>query len=179
VIFLDCKGLIHIYFGDGKGKTTAAVGLCVRCVGNGGKVLFYQFMKNGSSGEISILKKIDGVYVIDGYKKAKFVKDMTEEEKKDAEIYYTEQFESIINRVNKEEFDLLILDEAVNAINNNYISLERMIEFLDNKPFGLEIVLTGSKPDKKLFDIADYVSDILKIKHPFDRGIGSRKMIEK
>ena len=176
---MDCKGLIHIYFGDGKGKTTAAVGLCVRCAGGGGKVLFYQFMKDGSSGEIDVMKKIDGVDVIDGYRKSKFSKDMTDEEKREAKLYYTKRFEDIINRVNNEKFDLLILDEAINAINNNYISLDRMIEFLNNKPFGLEVVLTGRKPDRKLFGIADYVSDILKIRHPFDRGIGSRKMIEK
>ncbi len=176
---MNCKGLIHIYFGNGKGKTTAAVGLSVRCVGGGGKVLFYQFMKDGLSGEMNILKKIDGIEVIDGYEKAKFTKDMSDEEKKDAGIHYAREFENIISRANAEEFDLLILDESIDAINNNYISSERMIDFLNNKPFGLEVVLTGRKPDRRLFDIADYVSDILKIKHPFDMGIGSRKMIEK
>lgn len=176
---MDCKGLIHIYFGDGKGKTTAVTGLSVRCAGGGGKVLFCQFLKDGSSGEINVLKKIDGISVVDGYGKIKFVKYMTEDEKKSAEAFYKNQFDNIINMVNEKEFDLLILDEIIDAVNIGFVSFDKIIEFLENKPFGLEVALTGRKPDKRLFDIADYVSDILKIKHPFDKGISSRKMIEK
>lgn len=176
---MDCKGLVHIYSGDGKGKTTAAVGLCIRCIGGGGKVLFYQFMKKGLSGEVGILKKINGVNYIDGYEKAKFVKYMTDCEKKAAAKYYTEEFEKIIEKVSGGEYDMVILDEAVGALNNGYISFERMKEFIKNRPFGTEIVLTGRNPGKELIDIADYVSEIVKIKHPFDKGIRFRKMIEK
>ncbi len=176
---MNCKGLIHIYFGNGKGKTTAAIGLSVRCAGGGGKVLFCQFLKDGLSGEINALKKVDGIKIIDGYEKIKFIKYMTEEEKKAAEIFYKNQFNDIVNIVNKEEFDLLVLDEIIDALNIGFLDLDEVLRFLENRPIGLEVALTGRKPDSRLFDIADYVSDVLKIKHPFDKGIGSRKMIEK
>ena len=104
---------------------------------------------------------------------------MTEEEKKAAEIFYKNQFNDIVNIVNKEEFDLLVLDEIIDALNIGFLDLDEVLRFLENRPIGLEVALTGRKPDSKLFDIADYVSDVLKIKHPFDKGIGSRKMIEK
>ena len=176
---MENKGLVHIYFGDGKGKTTAAIGLCIRCIGANGKVLFYQFLKDGTSSEINILKNLDGIKVIDGYKKIKFDKFMTEEEKNAAKDYYIEDFKKITELVLKENFDLLVLDEVIHAINKGYIDIQTVIDFIKNKPYGLEVILTGKNPDRKLIDLADYVSDILKIKHPFDKGIGSRIMIEK
>ena len=176
---MNCKGLVHIYFGDGKGKTTASVGLAVRCAGAGGKVLFSQFMKDGSSSEISVLKQIDGITVTDGYSKAKFTRFMTDEEHIEAREYYSNEFERVTKKAEDEKFDLLILDELINAVDKNYVELDKVIEFIENKPEGLEIVMTGRNPDRKLFDYADYVSDVIKIKHPFDKGIGSRLMIEK
>lgn len=173
------KGFIHIYCGNGKGKTTAAAGLAIRCAGAGGKVFFCQFLKDGSSGEINVLKKIEGIEVMENCKNVKFIKNMTEKEKKEAAEFYKMRFESINERVTKNEFDLLILDEIINTVNAGFISLERLIFFLENKPFSLEVVLTGRNPDKSLVDTADYVSEITKVKHPFDKGVPARKMIEK
>ncbi len=173
------KGLIHLYCGDGKGKTTAAVGLAVRCAGGGGKVLFYQFLKDGTSGEISVLKKIDGVDVVDGYREIKFSKFMTDNEITEAKKYYSSEFSKIVDIIFEKNYDLLVLDEITHAVNNKYVSIYEVIKFLEIKPFGLEVVLTGRNPHKRFCELADYVSEVLKIKHPFDLGIKSRKFIEK
>lgn len=175
---MERKGLIHIYCGDGKGKTTAAVGLAIRCAGGGGNVLFYQFLKNGKSSEIAALKRINEIELIDGYEGIKFSFNMTDDEKKIAADYYTLKFKEIVNKVNEKNYDMLILDEAVNAINLGYISIDSILAFLINKPFGLEVIMTGRNPDKKLMALADYISEIVKIKHPFDIGIEARKLIE-
>lgn len=175
---MEGKGLVHIYCGDGKGKTTAAVGLAVRCAGGGGRVLFYQFLKDGSSSEINILRQIDNVDVIAGYKKTKFYNVMTDEEKKEAALYYTEKFDEIINMAKSNGYDLIVLDEAIHAVNLKYISVEKMLSFLKTKPYGLEAVLTGRNPSVDICRHADYISEIKKIKHPFDKGIKARRLIE-
>jgi cob(I)alamin adenosyltransferase len=169
-------GLVHIYCGDGKGKTTAAVGLAVRCVGSGGKVLFYQFLKDGTSGEIAVLKSLDGINVFDGCKCDRFVFNMTVNEKEKLRESYTADFKELVKMAC--DYDLLVLDEVVHAVNFDLLPIELLIDFLENKPKTLEVVLTGIKPDRRLTDIADYVSSMVKVKHPFDKGIGARKCIE-
>jgi cob(I)alamin adenosyltransferase len=169
-------GLVHIYCGDGKGKTTAAVGLSVRCAGGGGKVLFYQFLKDGTSGELTVLNLLDGIKVFDGCKCNKFIFNMTDEEKAELKAGYTTDFKKLVEMAC--DYDMLVLDEAVHAVNFGLLPIELLLDFLENKPKALEVVLTGIKPDRRLTDIADYVSSIVKVKHPFDKGIGARKYIE-
>lgn len=175
---MNDKGLVHIYCGDGKGKTTAAVGLSVRCAGGGGKVLFYQFLKDGSSSEINVLKNIKNIDIIGGYKNTKFYNKMTDAEKTEAGIYYREKFKEIINMVKNNDYDLLVLDEIIYAINLKYINSCDVVDFIKSKPYGLEIVLTGRNPDENISACADYISEIKKIRHPFDKGIMARKLIE-
>lgn len=175
---MNTKGLVHIYCGDGKGKTTAAVGLSIRCAGGGGKVLFYQFLKDGSSSEINILKNIENIEVIDGYESAKFYNKMTDDEKIKSGIYYREKFNKIINMVKNKDYDLLVLDEIIYAVNLKYINSCDVVNFINLKPYGLEVVLTGRNPDDNIISCADYISEIKKIKHPFDNGIMARKLIE-
>ncbi len=172
----DKTGLIHIYCGDGKGKTTAAVGLALRCAGGGGRVLFYQFLKGNGSGERAALKGVDGIDVWDGPETVKFVWNMTDEEKREAGIYYRGVFRRLCKAA--EGRDMLVLDEAVPALRYGFIDTEELLEFFANKPEGLELVLTGRDPDERLVDAADYVTRMEKIKHPFDRGIAMRKYIE-
>ncbi len=172
------KGLVHIYCGDGKGKTTAAAGLAIRCAGGGGRVLFYQFLKDGRSGEINVLKNIDNITVVEGYSEIKFSCNMTEEEKNAAKQHYTEKLRELKDRVSCQNYDMLVLDEACGALSLGYISKEDLLLFIKNKPVGLELVLTGRNPCESLIENADYVSEIKKIKHPFDKGISARKYIE-
>lgn len=172
------RGCIHIYTGNGKGKTSASVGLAIRSAGHEKKVLFAQFLKDGSSGEIRILQAIPGITVFPCTKNFGFSFLMDQEQKKQAVTCYTEYLQQILGKAVFGEYDLLILDEAVAAYNLNFFHTESLLAFLKNKPEKLEVVLTGRNPADELVELADYVSEIQKIKHPFDAGLPAREGIE-
>lgn len=171
-------GLIHIYCGDGKGKTSAAVGSAIRFAGNGGKVLFCQFMKSGDSGEISILNAIPNITVQNSYKIKKFSFNMTEEEKKEIAEGCLNQFNELICLLEDEKYGMVIMDEIMSCISCDFISIGHLIEFLEGYSQDVEVIMTGRNPGKSLIKYADYVSEICKIKHPYDKGIIARKGIE-
>lgn len=173
------RGLIHVYCGDGKGKTTAALGLAVRASGRGYKVLFVQFLKSQDTGELSALNKLPGITVIRGKEGYSFSFNMTNEEKVNCRTVQDENLNRAIVLCCSQDMDLLILDEAIGALDKNLVSRELLFKFLNSKPFGLEVVLTGRNPDNALIELADYVSEIKKIKHPFDLGITARDGIER
>lgn len=168
------KGLIHIYYGDGKGKTTSAVGLAVRAKGAGKKVLFSQFLKSGNSCEIGVLKEIFDVIVEEN--KHGFFYTLCDDEKKCVEKECLSLFEKAMKLSGN--CDLLILDEILDAINLSTIKEDLVYNFLLNKPHNLEVVLTGRNPSKRLIDIASYVTEMKKQKHPFDNGHMARHGIE-
>lgn len=173
-------GLIHIYCGDGKGKTTAAMGLALRAVGHDKKVLLTQFLKDNETGELNSIKKLgDNFEVFKGIPVKKFFKFMSPEEQMVTRKEHEERFRTVIKKAKDENVDLLILDEIMAAINLKLVPLDEVMEFLENKPKGLEVVLTGRNPDKKLIEIANYVSEIKAVKHPYEQGITSRIGIEK
>ena len=169
-------GLIHIYCGDGKGKTTAAVGLTLRSAGAGNRVVFTQFFKDGRSSEISLLRQIPGISVLHTKTVGGFWKRMTAEQQAQASRDYTELFHIACERA--KNMDLLVLDEVISACNHGAVPEEALQEFLQNKPEHLEVVLTGRNPSEALLAQADYVTEMKKIKHPFDRGVLARKGIE-
>lgn len=171
-------GLIHIYCGDGKGKTTAAVGMAVRCAGGGGKVLFFQFMKGNTSGELAALAAIPNIKLLSGYSGIKFSFDMDENEKAAAKKYYEDRFHEITAIVREQDFQMLILDEIFPAVSCGFIDKAEALDFLSSKPEHLEVALTGRNPAQEFFPLADYISEVRKIKHPFDRGVPARKLIE-
>lgn len=171
------KGLLHIYCGDGKGKSTAAVGLAVRAAGSGMKVLFCQCMKNGTSSEVPMLKKL-GISYCCCEEKFGFFWNMNEEQKKQAAQAYADLFARVTKRAVAEKMDLLVIDEFMSAYNHGFVPGEEALSFLRNRPEGLEVVLTGRDPAPELLELADYVSEIRKKKHPFDEGIPARRGIE-
>lgn len=171
------RGLIHIYCGDGKGKTTCSMGLVVRAAGSGKKVLLHQFLKNNKSSERKYIEKLPEVTVLPGKELTKFTFRMSEEELAGVTKDNNEIFDKITKMA--ENYDMLVLDESVYAMANQTLNEEKVIEFLKNKPEHLEVVLTGRNPSRKLMELADYVSEIHKVKHPFDQGISSRLGIEK
>jgi cob(I)alamin adenosyltransferase len=175
----EMSGLIHLYCGDGKGKTTAALGLTIRAVGNNFRVIFVQFLKNQATGELSILEGISGVTLIRGKEGSGFSFSMTEEEKEKTRQLHTENLKIAIGLAHSGEYDMLILDEIVGANRRNLIDQELLEDFVRNKPENLELVMTGREPAQWMLDCADYVSEINKVKHPYDRGISARKGIEK
>ena len=173
------SGLIHIYCGDGKGKTTAAVGLAVRCAGRGNKVLLVQFLKSRDSGELYSLAKLPDIEVMRGKESKKFTFQMNEEEKHVLLIEHNKMFEQVLAKIKNGGYSLLILDEVIGALNAKVFEMPKLIEFLRHKPENLEVVLTGRNPAPELVEIADYVSEMRKVKHPMDRGIMAREGIEK
>lgn len=172
-------GLIHIYCGDGKGKTTAAVGLAVRCAGRGNKVLLVQFLKSRDSGELYSLAKLPDIEVMRGKESKKFTFQMNEEEKHALLIEHNKMFEQVLAKIKYGGYSLLILDEVIGALNAKVFEMPKLIEFLRHKPENLEVVLTGRNPAPELVEIADYVSEMRKVKHPMDKGIMAREGIEK
>lgn len=171
------RGCLHIYCGDGKGKTTASVGLAVRAAGNGMKVLFCQCMKDGTSGEVKLLKKLGITYRCCA-ERFGFFWNMTEEQKERAAHAYTHLFEDVSREAEEENYDLLVIDEFMSAYNHGLIYQKTALDFLINRPEYLEVVLTGRDPGEELLELADYVTEMRKIKHPFDEGIPARKGIE-
>ena len=168
--------MIHIYCGDGKGKTTAAMGLALRMAGAGKNVLIGQFFKDGSSGEIKALKTIPGVEVLNcGTVPGRYV-HMTDIQKEQARKDYTAYLLTLLER--GRNADLLVLDEVISALNRGIVPMEPVVTYLKAWGGEKEIVLTGRNPAQTLVDLADYVTEMRKEKHPFDQGVRARKGIE-
>ena len=175
---MESKGLIHIYCGDGKGKTTASIGLSIRALGRGFCIVFVQFLKWQETGELEILKKLPGISIVRGENiPHKFTWNMTEEEKTVLRDTHSQMFHQAISLCAKEKC-LLVLDELIGTYDMELIDREMVLNFLRNKPEGLEVVMTGRNPAEELKKLAHYISEVRKIKHPMDEGIIGRKGIE-
>lgn len=172
------KGYIHIYCGDGKGKTTAAVGLAVRAAGRRKKVLVSRFLKTDDSGEVAVLDRIPGITVVPCRKTFGFYFRMTEKQKVEAKEYYSQMFDKVWKWAAEDSFDVLILDEIMAACNYGLVDEEKVQKALAEKPEKLEVVMTGRNPSEGFLKLADYVSEIQKKKHPFDEGVAAREGIE-
>ena len=173
------SGLVHIYCGDGKGKTTAGIGQCVRAAGYGYRVLIYQFMKDNSSSERNALRLIPGITLIDGPEQVQFSFRMTEEEKEERRRFYRQELSRIARLAAEQETDVLFLDEAIYAVRCGLLDEDSLIRFLETRPDRLEVILTGRDPGEKLCACADYISEIRKVRHPFDQGQPARSGIER
>lgn len=168
------NGLIHIYCGDGKGKTTAAVGLAVRAAGSGKRVLIGQFFKSGASSEIRVLEGISGITVCRSEEHYGRYANMNGEQRTAASRCYRAYLAELLRR--SREFDMLVLDEIFAACRHGMVDEEELLGYLrDEHP---EVVLTGRDPAPAFCELADYVTEMRKLKHPYDRGIASREGIE-
>ena len=170
-------GLVHIYFGDGKGKTTAATGLLCRALGYNHKVIFSQFLKCDNSGEVNFLKNNTKAQVFVCNKTHGFFPFLKDEEKNEVINEARELWEKVKKSIEKNT-KLLVLDEILDIINYGIISDDEIIDFISKKPQGLEVILTGRNPSDKLLKIAHYVTEFKKHKHPFDEKIKAREGIE-
>ena len=168
--------MIHLYHGDGKGKTTAACGLALRAAGSGMKVLFVQFFKNGTSSEVKILSSLPQVTVVIPEVFYGRYKKMTDEQRKKIHECYGSVMKELERTVS--DYDLIVLDESVSAYNYDMFDRTAFLEMLDREGKEREIVLTGRDPADELVEAADYVTEMRKQKHPFDKGIMARKGIE-
>ncbi len=169
-------GLVQVITGDGKGKTTSAMGLAFRAVGHGYKVIMVQFMKGQINyGELETAKKLDGFDIVQ-FGRPDFVdkKDPAEVDIKLAR----EGLEYARKLVEEDACDILILDEINVAVDWKLIELDDVLDLISSKPDSMELVLTGRYAHEKFIEIADHVSEVKEIKHPFQKGMMARKGIE-
>ncbi len=170
--------MIHIYVGDGKGKTTAAIGLAIRNIGYDGKVLFAQFLKNMRTGEIGVLSKINGLLLKRPAMRHKgFIWNMNQTELDETKEDIEKGFIEICEIIDKGSFSLVVLDEVLDIIDCGFLNDADILSLLEHHP-ETEFILTGRKASKDLKKIADYITVMNKEKHPYDRGIKARKGIE-
>ena len=170
--------MIHLYYGDGKGKTTAAAGLALRAAGSGRRVIFSQFLKGRRSGEIESFLQSPQVTVLRGDFREKFTFEMNERELKEEAEKSSDLLEEAFAQADSEKADLLVLDEVVSAAERKMISGERLRILIERHRERFEIVLTGRSPSDWMVDAADYVTKMKKIKHPYDSGAAARPGIE-
>ncbi len=169
------KGFIHVYTGNGKGKTTAAIGLGIRAIGMGLKVVMIQFMKGRRYSELDALEHLKNFTVV------QFGRDEFVSKEKPEQIDIDLARKGLIYAkevIQKGGYDLVILDEVNVAADFNLISVKDVVELLKNKPVPLELVLTGRYASPEIIKHADIVSEILEIKHPYQKGVQSRKGID-
>lgn len=152
----------HIYYGDGKGKTTAAIGLAVRAAGSKMKVLFVQFLKTEFSGERHILSHTENVTLTFCPLELKFTFDMDDKEKAQAAKIFKGIFDNAVTTALTEKYDMVVLDEVFEAINAHMLSESEVYEFITNAPSSMEIVMTGHNPPQKFMDCADYITEFKK-----------------
>ncbi|ATW28354.1 cob(I)yrinic acid a,c-diamide adenosyltransferase [Candidatus Formimonas warabiya] len=171
------KGLIQVYTGNAKGKSTASFGLALRAAGHGFKVVIIQFMKTGSFyGEITSFKRLAPEIEIYSYGKEGFVhrRGVTEEDIALAHKALAHAEKVMLSP----DTDILILDEINNALYFQLLTIQEVISLLDKKPEQVEIVLTGRNAPEEILERAHLVTEMKEIKHPFHQGINSRKGIE-
>lgn len=172
------KGLVHVYFGDGKGKTTAALGLGLRASGRGFRVLAVPFLKGSGSGEIRAAAQLPDFRMILGPDRIPFFYQMSREEQNQYKEQARAMFLEARNKAMEGKTDLLILDEVLDAISCGILETEEVAEFLKHRPQGLEVVLTGRNPPREILDLADYITEMRKLRHPYDSGTAARPGIE-
>lgn len=192
--------MIHVYHGNGKGKTTAAIGLAVRAAGAGRKVLFTQFMKGNISSEIGVLREIPGITVLLPGIRSGFYREMSESDKEAVSERHNEILREIKRRMEAGEADVIVMDEIAHAYRYRLLDRELAGEIIrlakktkavikeeqavgedDGEDFTgseTELILTGREPDESFLEAADYITEMKQQRHPYERGIPARKGIE-
>jgi len=169
------KGYIHIYTGPGKGKTTAAIGLGMRAAGSGMKVHMIQFMKGRRYSELESIDKIPNFSFVQ-HGRDEFV-NKEKPEKIDIDLA-KKGFVHAKDVIKKGTYDMVILDEINVAVDFNLIDVHNVIKLIEEKPEELELVLTGRYAHPELTRCADYVTEMLEIKHPYQQGVEARKGVD-
>ena len=170
--------MIHIYSGNGKGKTTAAVGLAVRAAGAGMRVHFCQFLKNGSSSEIKVLKELKNVTVRYCKECNSFTFQMNEEEKIIVKNAHNKLLNEIKSLIRSDSVDVVVMDEIFGAYNAMLVDKKEVCDMVSDCPRHIELLLTGRSPAPIFEKYADYYSIIQAVKHPYNNGIKARKGVE-
>jgi cob(I)alamin adenosyltransferase len=170
------KGHIQIYTGNGKGKTTAALGLALRAAGAGKKIFIGQFLKSGNYSELKALKKLADQIKVEHYGLGRFVKGNPSKEDIEAGI---KGYKRVARIIEKGEHDLVILDEGNIAVKYNIFSEQDLLDLFEKKPDHVEVVVTGRGASQAIMEKADLVMEMKAIKHYFQKGVKARVGIEK
>ena len=168
--------MIHLYCGDGKGKTTAAIGLIVRHVGSGGKAVLAQFLKSTPTGELASLRELN-VPVFRNTLPHGFFPSFSEEQKLEILKMHNETLREVTNIVRNNQCTLLVLDELCAALSLGLIDHDAVISLL-NDHGDAELVITGRDPSQDLILAADYITEMKLVRHPYEKGVKARKGIE-
>ena len=170
------KGLVQIYTGDGKGKTSAAFGLALRAIGRRLRVYIIQFIKGGFDyGELYIVDKLPNL-TLKAFGRGSFI---TEKPPRKRDFQLAEEALALAEGIIKRgEYDIVILDEINVALSLKLVKIERVLELIKNKPRHVELVLTGRRAPDEIIEAADLVTEMREIKHPFNKGCQARKGIE-
>ncbi len=170
------KGLVQVFTGNGKGKTTAALGTILRAAGHGLRVFIVFFMKgNYDYGEFSTLSKLPNVDMASfGFRHLTDPTNIKPKEVEQARLALSAARKAVLSG----NYDLVVLDEVNVALGFNLIELDEVVKLIRDKPPHVELILTGRYADTKLIELADLVTEMVKVKHPFDKGIKARKGIE-
>ncbi len=169
------NGLVQIYTGNGKGKTTAALGLALRAAGRDKTTLIVQFMKKWDYGELHSIKNIPQITIKTfGTKDFVYKGKAKEIDFQEAKKAFAEGVEGVFSK----QYDLVIFDELNVALDFGLLKIEEVIDFLKNRPKDVEIVITGRNAPEELMERADLITEMREIKHPFQKGIDARIGIE-
>ena len=172
------KGYVQVYTGNGKGKTTASLGLAIRAAGNNMNVMVAQFLKAIDTCEVNVLNKIENITILRYASSKKFVWDMNEEEKQALKSQMKKLLNDTVELSIKNKADVVIFDELLGALHGGVIAKEEIESLIKNRPECCEYVITGRAAPDWLIELADLVSCVEPIKHYMDAGVTARKGIE-
>jgi cob(I)alamin adenosyltransferase len=170
------NGYVQVYTGNGKGKTTAAIGLAVRALGAGWRVFIAQFLKTGDYSEHKALARFSDLLTVKTYGRNVFIRGTPEDE--DIRLAQ-EAMQEIAASVASEQYRLVVLDEANVAIHYGLIRVEQILDLFDQSPKGIEFVITGRHADPRLIARADLVTEMQEVKHYYQQGVKARVGVEK
>ncbi len=170
--------LVHVYFGSGKGKTTAALGLALRAAGHEKRIVIVQFLKGQRTGELGSLALLKNITVLRGQAGTRFSRHMTPEERAQTRVLHDENLRRAIAMLGDGGCDLLVLDEALDALQLGLLDEAPLRALLSENPLRAEVVITGHTPVDWIMDRADYITEMVKRKHPYDDGVKARAGIE-
>lgn len=171
------SGLVHIYTGDGKGKTTAAIGLAVRSAGCGNRVLLLQFMKGRDTGELHSLALIPNMEVFRLDRDYGFYKWMTQAQRQTVRCQHDAMLQKALDALATGDYGLIVLDEAISAYRHELLNREALMQLL-SMDTDAERVLTGRDAPPELLEKADYITQMNAVRHPMEKGIAARKGVE-
>jgi cob(I)alamin adenosyltransferase len=172
------RGYIQVYTGDGKGKTTAAIGLAIRAAGHGFRTYIGQFLKGQEYGELTSLKKLSSLITIEQFGRKGFIhvsKDPDEEDIRKA----SEGLKQCLQAMLSQDYQLIVLDEINVALHFNLLSEKKILDFLEQKPQDVEVILTGRFAPESILKKADLVTEMKEVKHYYHAGVKARQGIEK